>query len=376
MGIFDRIAGTFDELARDAVTPADAREEIALSLAFAERGDLALADERLRDLVARFPKLATAHAALGAVQAQRDDVEAAIASYGRAVDRDGDDARHWFALGTLLGRARRFEPARDAFRKTLALSLDGDLRGQAHAALGQLYAGDGQPGRAARELEKALALRADDPALMAAFGRVLAATKDPAASGWLARAARAEDGSPALFVEAADAAGDDGAAAQALLREGLGRAPTHPGLRAALARRLAKAGRREEGLTLALESLRDAPDDAAVLAAVREASAAASRWSDALAAARREAELGAPPVLADAMSLALGAQDRDALAAIVRAAAPRQPAEVALVAAARAFLDAQAGRPSEADVRLLARHAPDEAARRFVVRRLAPPPAP
>src|SRR5258708_5860638 len=146
MGIFDRIAGTIDDLARDAVTPRDVSEEIALALAYADRGDLTFAEERLLDLTARFPKVASVHAALGAVQARRDDLDAAIASYGRAVDRDGDDARNWFALGALLARARRFEPARDALRKTLALSLDGELRGPAHPAPGPPCPAHGQQG--------------------------------------------------------------------------------------------------------------------------------------------------------------------------------------------------------------------------------------
>ncbi|MEA2698399.1 MAG: hypothetical protein QOI66_2670 [Myxococcales bacterium] len=398
MGFFDRIAGTIDELTRDAVTPTDVKEELALAAAYADRGDLAIAEERLRELAERFPKVGAVHAQLGDVQARRGDTEAAIASYGRAVDREGDDARHWFGLAVLLARAGRFEPARDAFRKTLALSLDGDLRGQAHAALGQLYADDGQLGRAARELSKALALRPDDKTLVAAYGRVLAASGDRSGADWLARAARRQrdddddDGADgdaenraALFIEAA-AATEDAAAAEALLREGLARAATHPGLRAALARRLVRAGRTDEGLALALESLAAAPSDAAVLTAVREAYAHAGRWAAALQAAGREAELGAAPPLADQIALALGAQDRAALAAVLASAStvasdPGTDADRELARAARAFLQHQTDpattpAPSENEVRLLARQAPDAAARRFVVHALAPPPAP
>ncbi|HXI60854.1 MAG TPA: dynamin family protein [Polyangia bacterium] len=396
MGFFDRIAGTIDELTRDAVTPTDVKEELALAAAYADRGDLAIAEERLRALAERFPKVGAVHAQLGDVQGRRGDTEAAIASYGRAVDREGDDARHWFGLAGLLAQAGRFEPARDAFRKTLALSLDGELRGQAHAALGQLYADDGHLGRAARELSKALALRPDDKTLVAAYGRVLAASDDGSGADWLARAARqgSDDGadaghedSAALFIEAA-AATADAAAAESLLREGLVLAPTHPGLRAALARRLVRAGRTDEGLALALESLAAAPGDATVLTAVREAYAHAGRWSAALQAAGREAELGAAPPLADRIALALGAQDCVALAAVLASTAasatatdPGSDTDRELTRAARAFLQHQADPtaappPSDSEVRLLARQAPDAAARRFVVHALAPPPAP
>jgi tetratricopeptide (TPR) repeat protein len=374
MGFLDRLAGTLDDLTRDAGTPTDAREEITLALAFADRGDLALGEERLQALAQRFPKLAAVHAALGDVQARRGDSDAAVASYGRAVDRDGDNPRHWFALGALLARARRFEPARDAFRKTLALSLDGELRAEAQAALGALYATDGQLGRAARELNKALGLRPDDPALFVAYGRALVASGDRAGIDWLSRAARHGDGDPALFIEAA-AANDDGAAAITLLREGLARAPAHGGLRAALARRLVKATRTDEGLALALENLAAAPADALALGAVREAFASVGRWADALQAARREAELGAPPPLRAQVALALGAQDRAALDTVLATAQPSDTDDAALVQAGRAFLDG-ASAPTEAAIRILARHAPDQDARRFVMHALAPPPAP
>ncbi|HET6280510.1 MAG TPA: tetratricopeptide repeat protein, partial [Polyangia bacterium] len=375
MGIFDRIAGTLDELTRDAGGPADAKEEIELAWAFAERGDLATAEQRLRDVAARFPNLAPAFARLGAVLARRGSVDEAIAAYGRAVDLDGDHPADWFALGELLSRAGRFEPARDAFRRTLALAVDGPDRGRAHAALGRLYAAHGHLGKAMRELQKALEVTPGDQALAADYGRVLARLGDRQGADWLTRAAREAGADPTLFIEAADA-GDNPSVAEALLREGLIRAPNSARLRAALARYLSRRGQTEEALALAVESLAAAPADPAALAALRQAYAAAHRWTEALHAARREAELGVPAPLEDLVALALAARDREVLRQSLLRAAPDDPAGTALLTALRAFLD---GAATEADLMKLAAVAPDEETqetRRFVVRALAPPPIP
>jgi len=375
MGIFDRIAGTLDELTRDAGGPADAKEEIELAWAFAERGDLATAEERLRDVTARFPKLGPAFARLGAVLARRGSVDEAIVAYGHAVDLDGDHPADWFALGELLSRAGRFEPARDAFRRTLALSVDTPERGHAHAALGRLYAAHGHLGKATRELQKALEIAPGDQALCADYGRVLARLGDRQGADWLTRAAREPGADPALFIEAADA-GDNPSVAESLLREGLLRAPGNARLRAALARYLSRRGQTEEALALAVESLAAAPADPGALAALREAYAAAHRWPEALQAALRQAELGAPPPLRDLVALALAARDRQVLRQSLLRASPDDPAGSALLAALRAFLD---GAATEAELMTLAAVAPHEetqATRRYVIEALAPPPIP
>ena len=105
-----------------------------------------------------------------------------------------------------------------------------------------------------------------------------------------------------------------------------------------------------------------APASADALSALREAHAAARRWGEALAVARREAELGAPPPPAAEIALALGAHDREALAAL----ANRAPQ-------LRAFLD---GSAHEAELIALAALAPDDDARGFIAAALAPPPPP
>ncbi|MDB4982451.1 MAG: hypothetical protein JWM82_3203, partial [Myxococcales bacterium] len=90
MGIIKRIAGTLDELAGDG--DAAVREEISLAAALAERGDVADAEARLRDVAVRAPRLPAVHFQLGRVLARRGALDEAVVAFGRAVDLDGDNA--------------------------------------------------------------------------------------------------------------------------------------------------------------------------------------------------------------------------------------------------------------------------------------------
>ncbi|HVU49511.1 MAG TPA: tetratricopeptide repeat protein, partial [Polyangia bacterium] len=252
MGIIDRIAGTLDELAGDG--DAGAREEIALAAGLIDRGDLADAEARLRAVATRFPKLGPAFFHLGRARALRGDLEDAVTAFGKAVDLDRDVPEAWAALGDALARLGRTEPARDALRHTLALATSAELRGRAHATLGRVHAEAGQLAKAVRDLRKALELLGDDAEVSLAYGRALARLGEPEADEWLTRSARRPEAPPSLFAEAA-AATSDASLAEALLREGLARAPGDGILQAALARHLAHAGRAEEALTLALTSV-------------------------------------------------------------------------------------------------------------------------
>jgi tetratricopeptide (TPR) repeat protein len=369
MGILDRIAGTLEGLSGDAAEAA--REEVALAMGFADRGDLPEAEARLQEIATRFPKLAPAFLRLGQVRVRRGALEQAVVALGRAVDLDGDDPEAWWSLGDALARLRRAEPARDALRRTLALAVEPAARGRAHGALGRVYADAGQLGKATRELRKALELLGDDPEIALAYGRTLARAGEAEGGEWLTRAARRPGADVTLFAEAA-AATADREMAERLLREGLARAPDDGVVKTALARHLARAGRAGEALALAEACVAEGPDAPGALSALREAFAAAGRWADALGAARREAEAGAAPPLDAELGLALAAADRAALEAMA-ARRSQVPGTAARTDTLRAFLDARA---SDADLIALAALAPDEGGRRFVARAVAPPAPP
>jgi Flp pilus assembly protein TadD/GTP-binding protein EngB required for normal cell division len=377
VGIIERIAGTLDQLAGEG--DAEAREEIALAVATAERGDVAEAEARLEDVANRFPALALAFFHLGRIRAARGALEEAVTALGKAVNLEGDRAEAWGALGDALARLGRTEPARDALRRAVALTPDPAAAGRALASLGRVYLDAGQPAKAVRALGKALQVLGDDADAELAYGRALARAGEPEGDEWLTRAARRLGAPARLYVEAAAATGD-AELAERLLREGLARAPQGQAdaavLAAALARHLAQRGRSDEAMTLALASVAASPGSADSLAALREAYAAAARWREALAVARREAEVGAAPPAATRLALALAAQDREALAALAGQGAADVPAQARAdvpTNALRAFLD---GHAKDEELVALARLAPDEATRRFVAAANAPAPPP
>ena len=191
-----------------------------------------------------------------------------------------------------------------------------------------MHAGAGEWTAAARSLRKALDLLGpgeDDRGIALDYGRVLGRLGDRGATEWLTRAARAPDARGPVIVEAA-AATVDHEKAEALLREGLARLPGDRSLRAALARRLARVGRTDEAIALAEACVAEAPEEIDGLGALRDSFAAAARWNDALRVAADEARLGTPPPLEVRVRLALGAEDRAALAALASESDPLSPA--------------------------------------------------
>ena len=383
MGLLDHLVST---LTGGESLPGVARKEIAQALACVDEGELVLAEARLLGLSDDYPELPAVFLALGEVRIRRGHDEAAVEAYGRAVDLDKDSIDGWLALGEALARLGREEPARDALRRVLSGTSQAELRGRAHAARARLALRAGRPGEAVRELRKAAEACPHDRAIAADLGRALLAAGEADGWRWLIHAAQElvearASGSPAdanLVVEAARAC-PEAQAAERLLRaaladvawQGQGRAR----VQAALAERLAATGHGHEAATLAAEALAANPKDPAVLAAWRTLAETAADFSGALAAARREAELGTPAPAATVVRLALAAQDRAELERVWERLDhdDAKPTEPALAASLRAFLD---GTAREADLLRLAPLATSEAARRFVAQALAPPDPP
>jgi tetratricopeptide (TPR) repeat protein/GTP-binding protein EngB required for normal cell division len=398
MGILDRIAGTLDELTGD--TDAAAASEVMRAHALADAGDMDGAEAVLRAVQSQFPRYAPGYAARGELDAQRGRLDDAVSALGRAVDLDGGRAESWYGLGDALARLGRTEPARDALRRALTLGLEPSFNARVYAALGRVHAAAGEWTASARALRKALDLTGpgeDDRGVALDYGRALVKLGDREATEWLTRAARAADARAPVIVEAA-AATVDHERAEALLRDGLARLPGDRALRAALARRLARVGRTDEAIALAEACVAEAPEDADGLGALRDSYAASGRWNDALRVAADEARLGTPAPLAVRVTLALGAEDRAALATLATEDSQddreaQKPSgspsgslspwgervrvrgsddqDAPLRAALAAFA---AGHAGEADLLRLGRLAPSDAARSFLVRGPTPPP--
>ena len=382
MGLLDRLAST---LAGASDLDDSLRADIEAALAEGGGGNWAAAEVALIDLLSRRPESPELFVALGEVRVRRGNDEAAVESFGRAVDLAPQMVDGWLGLGETLARLGRNEPAREALRKVLSRTFDPARRARAHAGRGRIALALGEPGRAVRELRQAVELAPADVGVAHLLGQALQAAGEPDAFSWLVHAARAPTADPLWVLEAARAAPGP-AAAESLLRErleGASPVPLQPGqraaLEAALAEQLCRAGQSEAGLLLAQSAAAVAPQDSAVLPAVLRALAmcheGAGRYREAVEALLgQQAGQAAPPdrdVVEDGdrlVRLALGAQDRQAAARVtqwLRVRDPRQP----LLEPLQRFAD---GQSRQDDLLALGVVAPDEASRRFVARGLAP----
>jgi tetratricopeptide (TPR) repeat protein len=135
-------AGTSEPLADRleallAMDPAHARAATRLALLLADRGtDLDRALE-LAHRGVRFGAGPEAWDAVGRVQLQRGDAEAAVAAYRRALGRRPDSASTRYQLGSALAASGQSAEAREAFRDALA-SGEFPEAAAARAALAQL----------------------------------------------------------------------------------------------------------------------------------------------------------------------------------------------------------------------------------------------
>lgn len=362
--------------------PEAVRKEIAQALACAEDGELVIAEARLLGLADDHPDVAAVFLALGEVRVRRGHDERAVEAYGRAVNLAKNAVDGWLGLGEALVRLGRPEPARDALRRVLSGTTEAALVGRAHAARARLALLAGRAGEAVRELRKATEACPRDRAMAAELGRALLVAGDQEGWRWLVHAAQdcidgkgpATRAAADLIIEAANTCPEH-VAAHNLLRSGLAEISWSGELRArlhaALAGRLAAAGQGDEARALAAQALAGNPDDAFVLAAWRALAESVGDFSGALAAAKREAELGSPAPAATLVRLALAAQSLPDL----QSAQERLASEASEMGAAlAAWLN---GIARESDVLALAPLAAGETARGFLARALAPvaPPA-
>ncbi len=365
MSVLDRLAAT---LAGVEAVPGDAREQIALALAYAERGALAAAELRLEELARAHGQVGAVWAALGEVRARRDDSEGAASAFSRSVDLYPGAPEAWLGLGEALVRLGRGDPARDALRRVLATTEAPSLRARAHAARGRLALRAGQAAKAVAELRRATELGPDDVKLAADLGRALGAAGEPDGWQWLLRAAQAPGADDALVIEAAAAA--PGPQGEALLRGAIAAtaAADHPvraRLHAGLAHALLKQRRTDEAEAAAQQAVTVGATEVAAFTALRMVAEATGRHVVAQQAAQQEAALGSPPDAVTVLRLALGAEDAVAIASAGETAG----LDPTLAAAARGVASAA---PVAAHLDTLAPLCPTASARRFLARSLSP----
>ena len=100
-----------------AKSPDDPKVNVALGVAYLERGDDARALERLQHAVKVAPDSADAHNWLGVALLDRGDFPQGIASLRKAVALDPKNARAHANLGSALAKSGEFEDAVEVFRQ-------------------------------------------------------------------------------------------------------------------------------------------------------------------------------------------------------------------------------------------------------------------
>ena len=193
-----------------AKNPNDPKVNIALGVAYLERGENARALERLQHAVKVAPDSAEAHNWLGVVLLDRADFPQGIAALRKAIALDPKYARAYANLGSALAKSGELDEAVDVFRKALALEPEsiaahfnlgmalrekGDLEaalhhlrrvveadaGNAsmHYELGQTLRQSGELGGAIAEFERALEI---NPELREGYYALGAALKQQSAT--------------------------------------------------------------------------------------------------------------------------------------------------------------------------------------------------
>ena len=207
----DEILGYQARLRRD---PDDHESRTGLAVRYMEVGQVALAEEELREAIRLAPDFPDAHYNLGSVLQAQGSVRQAIGAYRRAIsidptyseahnnlgallDTSGDrenalahyrlavefgprQAAAHYNLGiALMSRRQPDEPvteAVEAFRQAVTLDPDSP---QAHASLGAALLVEGEPAEAIAEYERAIALDSASPRVLVELAWLRATAPEP-----------------------------------------------------------------------------------------------------------------------------------------------------------------------------------------------------
>jgi protein O-GlcNAc transferase len=163
-----------DAFRRAATERPDFRKAVNnLILALVKSGNGPEAVERARAWVAAAPGDADRHFTLGLAQAEQD-VDAAIASFRRALELSPQHALARYNLALVLRRADRLPEALNELDRALAIAP----RAEVHYTLGIIYWHQGDPKRAERSLRAAVALEPRYADGYSTLGAVLKSQRD------------------------------------------------------------------------------------------------------------------------------------------------------------------------------------------------------
>ncbi len=238
-----------------AKNPDDPKVNVALGVAYFERGENARALERLQHAVKVAPDSAEAHNWLGVVLLDRADFPQGIAALRKAIALNSKYTRAYANLGSALAKSGELDEAVEVFRKALALEPKniaahfnlgmalrekGDLEAalhhlrlvaeadagnaSVHYELGQTLRQSGELGGAIAEFERALAI---NPELREGYYALGAALKQQSTTTRRPAPPPASPADEAVGRAKAAAARSDLKAAQDALADALQRDPNH-----------------------------------------------------------------------------------------------------------------------------------------------------
>ena len=380
MGLFDRLDRRLDKLAHqlgELIGPDDVRAHVELGQAYLTAGDLEGANRELSAALELRPDHARALYLLGRVHERRGDRQGARDLYVQAGLRESFVEPH-LALGHLQLSDGELDAAAESYRRALDQGGDLDARAEAYRGLGLAHLRAGRYDRSVRELRKAVATAPDDPGAQTLLGRALLGKGDlDTARLCLERATRKEPAPPEAWAALGQvlAALGRNSDAERAFRAALAvlsalpasgekpeRAESEVAARLGLATLDRSTGRLEDARIGALAALERAPGHLGLLVELGHVARQLGTPELALDAfdralvgeapvAGRRALADPRPLLAEALSLALGSGLEVRAEGYARALLERRPAD-APARAALALAALAAGDLERADAEL------------------------
>ncbi len=131
------------------------------------RGDLTLAVDLFKRVVAAEPKHKTAWINLGRAYMGLRQTDNAVQAFKQSAVNNPYDEYGYSNMGWAYGFERKYDEAEAAYQKAIEIN---PLSDYAHSALGQMYSEEHKYDKAVVELEKAASLKADNAQLQIALG--------------------------------------------------------------------------------------------------------------------------------------------------------------------------------------------------------------
>jgi tetratricopeptide (TPR) repeat protein len=138
----------------DSSTPEQERSQLLQQAnTLSNQGDFAGAEEKLRELIKKYPRYSFGHFELGNVLSQQDKIEDAIKAYQEAIRLNSNHALAYNGIGLLYAKQNRWEEAITEYEKALKINPN---YGDALANLALALLQTNQRNEAIASLEKAL----------------------------------------------------------------------------------------------------------------------------------------------------------------------------------------------------------------------------